>query len=38
MPYEGFGHYVINEPDSYEFELPIQYRVELTSVSEKEDY
>ena len=32
MPYEGFGYYVINEPDSYEFELPIQHRVDLTSL------
>jgi len=36
MPYEGFGYYVINEPDSYEFELPIQHRVDLTSLLGKE--
>jgi hypothetical protein len=36
MPYEGFGYYVINEPDSYEFELPIQHRIDLTSLLGKE--
>ena len=36
MPYEGFGYYVINEPDSYEFELPIQRRVDLASLLGKE--
>jgi len=32
MPYEGFGYYIINEPDSYEFELPIQDRIDLASL------
>ena len=32
MPYEGFGYYIINEPDSYEFELPIEYRVDLPAL------
>jgi hypothetical protein len=36
MPYEGFGYYVINEHDSYEFELPLQHRVDLTSLLGKE--
>jgi len=36
MPYEGFGYYVINEPDSYEFELPTQHRVDLTSLLGRE--
>jgi hypothetical protein len=32
MPYEGFGHYVINDDDSYEFELPIDHRIDLASL------
>lgn len=32
MPYEGFGYYIINEPGSYEFELPIQNRTDLASL------
>jgi hypothetical protein len=30
MPYEGFGYYIVNEPDSYEFELPVENRIDLT--------
>lgn len=29
MPYESFGYYLISNDNSYEFELPIAYRVDL---------
>jgi hypothetical protein len=32
MPYDAFGYYIINEADTYEFELPVDNRIDLTSL------